>query len=108
MCIRDSYFSFHCGDGHVAFDVTLPEKVYQVYLTGLLATGDMDKSDMNAIDSKICLLYTSQGCRGLGRGVLRRAFRCCVHDAARDADQGHHLHRYLHPQDLHREHPLQR
>ena len=52
-----NYFSFHCGDGHVAFDVTLPEKVYQVYLTGLLATGDVDKSDMNAIDSKIAYQF---------------------------------------------------
>ena len=52
-----NYFSFHCGDGRVAFDVTLPEKVYQVYLTGLLATGDVDKSDMNAIDSKIAYQF---------------------------------------------------
>ena len=38
-------------------DLNLPEKVYEVYLTALLATGNVDKDDINAINSEIAYQF---------------------------------------------------
>ena len=52
-----NYMTFQSKDGELEIKLNLPEKVYEVYLTALLATGDVDKSDMNAINSKIAYQF---------------------------------------------------
>ncbi|MBQ6700121.1 MAG: hypothetical protein IJM98_05615, partial [Oscillospiraceae bacterium] len=39
----ESYMTFKSNNGVMAVDVTLPEKVYEVYLAALIATGNVDK-----------------------------------------------------------------
>ena len=51
------YMSFHAGDGLMNIDLNLPEKVYEVYLTALLATGHVDKTDMDAVNSEIAFQF---------------------------------------------------
>ena len=56
--VRD-YISFQsAGDGKT-MNVTLdlPQPVYEVYLTALLATGNLDKSDVNAINNQIAFQF---------------------------------------------------
>lgn len=49
----ESYMTFKSNNGVMAVDVTLPEKVYEVYLAALIATGNVDKDDMDTVNSEI-------------------------------------------------------
>lgn len=51
------YMSFTAGGGVMNVELNLPEKIYEVYLTALLATGNVDKTDMNAINSEIAFQF---------------------------------------------------
>ena len=51
------YMTFKSQDGVMVLDLNLPEKVYEAYLTALLATGNVDKSDINAINSEIAYRF---------------------------------------------------
>lgn len=52
-----NYMTFKSQDGVMNVELNLPEKVYEVYLTALLATGNVDKSDVNAINSEIAYQF---------------------------------------------------
>ena len=52
-----NYMTFQSQDGVLNVNLNLPEKVYEVYLTALLATGNVDKSDVNAIESEIACQF---------------------------------------------------
>ena len=45
------------GKDVLDINVNLPEKVYEVYLAALLATGNVDKDDMNAINNEIAIMF---------------------------------------------------
>lgn len=47
------YMTFHSDNGVMSVELDLPEKVYEACLTALLATGNVDLSDMNAVNSEI-------------------------------------------------------
>lgn len=50
--IKD-YLRFQAVDGRLNVIADLPEKVYEVYLTAMVATSELDKTDMNAINDEI-------------------------------------------------------
>ncbi|MBQ6999914.1 MAG: dockerin type I repeat-containing protein [Oscillospiraceae bacterium] len=56
--VRD-YLKFQsAGDGKTMnVTLNLPQPVYEVYLTALLATGNLDKSDVNAINNQIAFQF---------------------------------------------------
>lgn len=47
------YMTFKANDGVMDVTLDLPEKVYEAYLTALLATGNVDKSDITALNDEI-------------------------------------------------------
>ncbi len=51
------YLTFKSAGDALDLDVNLPEKVYEVYLAALLATGNVDKSDMDAVNSEIAIMF---------------------------------------------------
>lgn len=53
----EDYMTFNAKDGVMNVNLNLPEKVYEVYLAALLATGNVDKSDLNAINSEIAYQF---------------------------------------------------
>lgn len=53
----EQYMSFQAKDGVLNVNINLPEKVYEVYLTALLTTGNVDKSDVNAVNSEIAYQF---------------------------------------------------
>lgn len=52
-----NYIGFHAQDGVMVVDLNLPEDVYAVYLAGLLTTGNVDKTDINAINNEIAFQF---------------------------------------------------
>jgi len=50
-------FSFKANNGKLDVDLTLPEKVYEIYLTALLVAGEVDTNDINAIDNEIAFRF---------------------------------------------------
>ena len=52
-----NYLTFQSKNGQLQVNVTLPQKVYGAYLTALLTTGNVDKSDMNAVNNKIAFEF---------------------------------------------------
>lgn len=50
-------FSFKAVDGKLDIDLNLPEKLYEAYLTALLVAGEVDTSDMNAVDNEIAFRF---------------------------------------------------
>ncbi len=52
-----NYMSFQSAGDSMDVTLNLPEKVYEAYLTALLATGELDKTDVNAIDNKIAFEF---------------------------------------------------
>lgn len=38
-------------------DLTLPEKIYELYLVAMVSAGELDKSNINAIDNEIATMY---------------------------------------------------
>jgi len=53
----DPYMNFQSRDGVMTVGLDLPEKAYEAYLTALLATGNLDRSDVNAIDQQIAFRF---------------------------------------------------
>lgn len=53
----EDYMTFNANNGVMDVNVNLPEKVYEVYLAALLATDNVDKSDLNAINSEIAYQF---------------------------------------------------
>ena len=51
------YMTFQSQDGVMSVNFNLPEKVYEVYLTALLATDNVDKTDMNAVNAEIAYMF---------------------------------------------------
>ncbi len=51
------YMTFQSKDGALSVKANLPEKVYELYLTALLATGNVDKEDMNAVNDEIAYMF---------------------------------------------------
>ena len=51
------YLTFEANNGVMDINVNLPEKVYEVYLAVLLATGEIEKDNMDAINSEIALQF---------------------------------------------------
>ena len=51
------YIDFNSVDGVLDIDLTLPEKVYEAYLAALLVTGNLDKNDLDAINSEIAFQF---------------------------------------------------
>lgn len=52
-----SYVKFHTENGVLVFDLNLPDAVYGAYLTALVATGNADKSDINAVNQAIAFQF---------------------------------------------------
>ena len=52
-----SYMSFNSNNGVMDVEVTLPEKVYEVYLAALLATDNVDKYTMNELNSEVAFQF---------------------------------------------------
>ncbi len=52
-----NYIQFHSENGELVFDLTLPNAVYGAYLTALIATGNVDKDDVNGIDQAIAFQF---------------------------------------------------
>lgn len=52
-----TYVSFHSDNGEMIFDLNLPDAVYGAYLTALIATGHVDKTDVNGIDQAIAFQF---------------------------------------------------
>ncbi|MBQ7873774.1 MAG: hypothetical protein IJ306_01235 [Oscillospiraceae bacterium] len=53
----ESYLTFNSNNGVMAVKATLPEKVYEVYLAALLATDNVEKDNMEAINSEIAFQF---------------------------------------------------
>jgi hypothetical protein len=53
----EKYMSFQAQDGILNIDITLPEEIYEIYLTALLPTGYLDKNNMNAVNSEIAYQF---------------------------------------------------
>ena len=45
------------GSGALHINLNLPEKIYEAYLTALLAAGEVDKNDINAIEEEIAMQF---------------------------------------------------
>ena len=52
-----NYMSFQSNNGELLVNLTLPEKVYELYLTALIATGNVDISDVNAVNNAIAFNF---------------------------------------------------
>lgn len=49
----EDYLTFNSDNGIMDVNVNLPEKIYEVYLAALLATGNIEKDNMEAINDDI-------------------------------------------------------
>ena len=52
-----NYISFHSENGVLVFDLDLPDAVYGAYLTALMTTGHVDKTDVNAVNQAIAIQF---------------------------------------------------
>ena len=52
-----NYMSFNANNGELDIKLNLPEKVYEVYLTALLITGEVDKTDITAVNTEIAFMF---------------------------------------------------
>ena len=52
-----SYISFHSENGVLVFDLNLPDAVYGAYLTALMTTGHVDKTNVNAVNQQIAIQF---------------------------------------------------
>lgn len=52
-----NYMSFQSDNGKLDIKLSLPEKVYEVYLTALLATGNVSKDDITAVNDEIAFMF---------------------------------------------------
>lgn len=53
----NTYMSFKSNNGVMDVNINLPEKVYEVYLAAMLATGNVTKDNMDAINSEIAFQF---------------------------------------------------
>ena len=51
------YVSFQANNGILETTLNLPEKVYEVYLTALIANGNVDKHNVNEINNEIAFMF---------------------------------------------------
>ena len=51
------YMTFNSNNGVMDVNINLPEKVYEVYLAAMLATGNISKDNMEAINSEIAFQF---------------------------------------------------
>ncbi len=51
------YITFKAVDGKMVLDVNLPDKVYGAYAAALIATGNVDKTDVNALDQAVAMQF---------------------------------------------------
>ena len=51
------YLKIVCANGKSTLQLTVPEKAYEAYLAVLLATGNLDIRNLNAIDASIAMGY---------------------------------------------------
>ena len=51
------YVAFQANNGVLDVNVTLPEKVYEVYLTALIGVGEVDLNDVNAVNTEIATMF---------------------------------------------------
>ncbi len=51
------YVAFQADNGVLDVNVTLPEKVYEVYLTALIGIGEVDLNDVNAVNTEIATMF---------------------------------------------------
>lgn len=52
-----NYMYFKANDGVMDVKLNLPEKVYEIYLTAMLATRDLEITDINAINNEIAIRF---------------------------------------------------
>lgn len=52
-----SFIQFQSNDGVMAVEVTLPDQVYAAYAAALVATGHVDKTDVNEMNQKVALQF---------------------------------------------------
>ena len=52
-----SYMTFNSNNGVMDVELNLPEKVYEVYLAALIATGNVDKYTMNELNSEVAFQF---------------------------------------------------
>ena len=52
-----NYMSFQSNGDHMFVNLNLPEAVYQVYLTAMWGIGELDKSDINAINNAVAFYF---------------------------------------------------
>ena len=52
-----SYLNFYSNNGVLEVELNLPDQVYAAYLTALVATGNVEKADVNAINQQIALEF---------------------------------------------------
>ncbi len=63
--ILSPYVTFQANEGILDIDVDLPEKVYEVYLTALIAAGQVDISDINAVNTAIATMFVEDYVKGI-------------------------------------------
>lgn len=51
--LASKYITFKGDNGAMAFEVTIPDKAYAVYATGLVLAGYVDKNDVNEMTQKV-------------------------------------------------------
>ena len=51
------YLNFYSDNGVLEVELNLPDQVYGAYLTALVATGNVEKSDINAINQEIAFQF---------------------------------------------------
>lgn len=59
------YFELVCNDGQATLNLTMPQKAYEAYLAVLLATDNVDITDINAINEDIAVGFLKDVIRPL-------------------------------------------
>lgn len=52
-----NYMSFESNNGELQVNLNLPEKVYEVYLVALIATGNIDLTEVNTVNNEIAFNF---------------------------------------------------
>lgn len=59
------YVSFQSNNDKLDVKLNLPEKVYEIYLTALLGIGEVDLSDVNAVNTAIATMFVYDYMEGI-------------------------------------------
>lgn len=83
-----SYLQFEANAGAMDVTLTLPEKIYEVYLAALLATGGVDKTDINDVDEAVAYSFF-EDCVNvlLGEDVTATTYANTLAKLGREIDQ---------------------